>query len=170
MPEFTYEGSRYEIEGVLPDIGDSAPDFSLVSTELMDVSLSHWPERRKILNIVPTIEMKASLVSTQRFLESVAASDDVTLFIVSMDTPFTLKRVINDSNLYGVIGLSGIRSAGFDRNYGVGIPRGPLKAFYARAVVVIDENDTIVHAELLSDIEGEPDYRAVGEALGFQQD
>lgn len=167
MPEITFEGSRYSIEGDLPEIGDSAPDFFLVSTDLADVSLSHWHRRRKILNVVPSIELPSSQTAINKFFEMVGSSDDVTLFVVSMDSPLTLKRLIDSADLPGVIGLSGIRSAGFDRNYGVGIRSGPLKAFYARAVVVIDENDTIVHTELLADVEDEPDYRAACRAIGI---
>lgn len=167
MPEITFKGSRYSVEGDLPDIGDSAPDFFLVSTDLTDVSLSHWLKRRKILNVVPSIELPSSRTAVQKFFEMAGSGDDVTLFLVSMDSPLTLKRIIDEDGLPGVVGLSGIRSAGFDKNYGVGIRTGPLKAFYARAVVVIDENDTIVHTELLADVEDEPDYRAACRALGI---
>jgi thiol peroxidase len=66
-----------------------------------------------------------------------------------------------------VIGLSAIRRTGFGEDYGVQIVDGPLAAMFARAVVVLDENNTVVHREQIEDIRMEPDYGAAMRALGF---
>ena len=46
------------------------------------------------------------------------------------------------------------------RDYGVEIASGPLVGVTARAVVVLDGEDRVVHAELVSEIKNEPDYDA----------
>jgi thiol peroxidase len=46
------------------------------------------------------------------------------------------------------------------------IADGPLSGLTARAIVVLDENDTVVHAELVPEIAQEPDYEAALKALG----
>ena len=68
------------------------------------------------------------------------------------------------------MGLSAIRHAGFGENYGVQILEGPLEGMFAPAVVVLDENNTIVHHEQIEDIKTEPDYRAAFRALGIKID
>ena len=170
MPEMKYEGSRYTLSGTLPEIGDTAPDFSLVASDLRDVSLSHWRERRKILNIFPTLERAAALTTLGRLADIVAPDNGVTIFAVSMDAPFAQKRLLAPLERPDVVGLSGVRSAGFARNYGVAIENGILKDFYARGTVVIDENDTIVYTQLLDDVDDEPDYRRALRAIGIAAD
>jgi len=51
------------------------------------------------------------------------------------------------------------------RDYGVAIADGPFAGITARAVIVLDENDKIIHAELVSEIKNEPDYDAALAAL-----
>ena len=48
----------------------------------------------------------------------------------------------------------------FAKDYGVLIEDGPLAGITARAIVVIDENDKVIHTELVSEIADEPNYNA----------
>lgn len=56
--------------------------------------------------------------------------------------------------------LSDFRSADFAVDYGVSIADGALKGLTARAVVVLDENDKVLHSELVGEIAEEPNYEA----------
>ena len=58
-----------------------------------------------------------------------------------------------------------MRGREFMKNYGVEITSGPLAGVTARAVVVLDENDKVVYAQLVSEIKTEPDYAAALKAL-----
>ena len=82
------------------------------------------------------------------------------MLMVSYDLPFAHKRFQEEHDLQNVIGLSAIRHAGFGENYGVQIVDGPLAGMFSRAVVVLDENNTVVHREHMEDITTEPDYDA----------
>ena len=90
--------------------------------------------------------------------------------MVSYDLPFAHKRFQEEHELTNVVGLSAIRHAGFGENYGVLIVDGPLAGMFSRAVVVLDENNTVVHREQIEDISKEPDYRAAFRALGIEID
>ena len=52
------------------------------------------------------------------------------------------------------------RNPDFAKDYGLLIEDGPLKGLTARAVIVLDENNKILHAKLVDDITHEPDYKA----------
>jgi len=92
------------------------------------------------------------------------------MLMVSYDLPFAHARFKEQHNLQQVIGLSAIRHAGFGENYGVQIMEGPLAGMFSRAVVVLDENNTVVHREQIEDISVEPDYKAAYTALGIDVD
>ncbi len=170
MGDITYENTRYRTQGALPAVGSRAPDIKLVNSRLQDVSLANWMNMRKIMNIFVSVDNNACAKSVTEFERHGAAYDDLAMFMVSYDLPFAHARFHSEHGLEKVIGLSAIRHAGFGENYGVQIMEGPLAGMFACAVVVIDENNTIVHTEQLDDIGTEPNYAAAFRALGIDID
>ena len=53
----------------------------------------------------------------------------------------------------------------FHEAFGVAIQSGPLAGVTARAVIVLDENDRVLHSERVAEIKNEPDYAAALAAL-----
>ena len=170
MHQIAYKGTNYRTYGELPAIGSRAPDVSLVNTELQDVTLANFGNRRKVFNIFPSIDTPVCAKSVIVFNKLAENHDDVAMLMVSYDLPFAHARFHQQHSLANVVGLSAIRHAGFGENYGVQIMEGPLAGMFSRAVVVADENNTIVHNEQILDIEKEPDYIAAYKALGIEID
>jgi thiol peroxidase len=168
MAKVQYEGGIYRTYGDLPSVGSRAPDFSLVNTELKDVTLANWLGMRKIFNIFPSIDTPVCAKSVIAFDKYSKDYDDVAELMISYDLPFAHLRFRDKHNLHRVVGLSAIRHMGFGENYGVQIVEGPLTGMFSRAVVVLDENNTVVHEEQIEDLSKEPDYAAAYQALGIQ--
>jgi thiol peroxidase len=170
VAKIRFENASYQTHGELPRIGSHAPDVSLVNTKLHDVSLVHWSGKRKIMYIGISVDSDTCARAVIRFDEYVAGRDDIALLVVSYDLPFAHKRFGQAHDLQAAEGLSAIRHAGFGENYGVMIVDGPLAGMFSPAVIVLDENDTVVHREHLEDITAEPDYEAAFRALGIDID
>lgn len=170
MARIKYKNADYRTHGDLPAVGSCAPDVSLVNTELQNVSFANWMGQRKILNIFVSIDTDVCAKSVIEFDRLAASADELAVLMVSYDLPFAHKRFQDEHSLQNVNGLSAIRHAGFGENYGVLIVDGPLAGMYSRAVVVLDENNTVVHEEQIEDISTEPDYRAAFRALGIEID
>ena len=168
MQEIIFNGTRYRTHSDLPSIGSRAPDVSLVNTELQDVSLANFMGKRKIFNIFPSIDTPVCAKSVVVFNKLAEDHDDVAMLMVSYDLPFAHARFHQENSLNNVVGLSAIRHAGFGENYGVQIVEGPLAGMFSRAVVVLDENNTVVYREQIADIGDEPDYVAAYKALGIE--
>ncbi len=167
MATIVFENRQFQTYGDLPAVGSRAPDIMLVDTSLANVSLANWAGLRKVMNIFVSIDTPVCAESVVSFDRYADQAEDVVMLMVSYDLPFAQARFIKDNKLNHAVGLSAIRHAGFGENYGVQIMDGPLAGMFARAVVVIDENNTIVHNELVRDIEQEPDYVAAFRALGI---
>lgn len=170
MHSIVYEGTSYQTYGELPAVGSRAPDVSLVNTQLQDVSLANFSGLRKVLNIFPSIDTPVCAKSVIVFNKLAANHDDLAMLMISYDLPFAHARFHKEHSLENVVGLSAIRHAGFGQNYGVQIMEGPLAGMFGRAVVVLDENNTVVHREQIEDIGNEPDYVASLQALGISVD
>ena len=168
MHKIIFEGTSYQTYGELPTIGSRAPDFSLVNTKLQDVSLANFMGKRKVLNIFPSIDTPVCAQSVIVFNRFAKDHEDVAMLMVSYDLPFAHRRFHEANSLEHVVGLSAIRHAGFGENYAVQIMEGPLAGMFSRAVIVMDENNTIVYREQIADIGQEPDYVAAYQALGIE--
>ena len=167
MPRVKYENTFFQTFGDLPTIGSNAPDVSLVNTKLQNVTLATWTGMRKVMNIFVSIDRPVCATSVAKFDRFFDGIDDVAALMVSYDLPFAHARFAEQNELKNVIGLSAIRHAGFGENYGVQIVDGPLAGMFSRAVVILDENNTVVHHEHIEDITKEPDYDAALRALGI---
>ena len=165
-----FENGIYQTFSELPRIGSFAPDFSLVNAKLQDVSLANWTGMRKILNIFVSVDTDVNARSVIRFDEYGSGRDDLALLMVSCDLPFAHKRFQKAHDLQNVTGLSAIRHAGFGENYGVQIMDGPLAGMFSPAIVVLDENNTVVHREHIEDMSAQPNYAAAFRALGIDID
>ncbi len=167
MATIRFENGTYRTAGELPPIGSKAPDLSLVNTKLQDVSLANWKDMRKIINIVISVDTVVCAKSVIEFDRYGKAIEDLAILMVSYDLPFAHRRFQEQHELANSVGLSAIRHAGFGENYGVQIMDGPLAGMFARAVVALDENNTVVHREQLEDMGSEPNYTAALRSLGI---
>jgi len=167
LAKIVYENATYRTCGELPVVGSYAPDIKLVDTRLRNVAFSNWGDKRKILNILVSVDTAVCARSVIEFDRLAATCDDIAVLMVSYDLPFAHARFLKEHELEHVAGLSAIRHAGFGENYGVQIVEGPLAGMFSRAVVVIDENNTVVYTQQVTDIAAEPDYESAFRALGI---
>ena len=165
MANVTFKGNPVEVAGTFPGTGDTAPAFSLAGTDLKDVSLQDYAGKRKVLNIVPSLDTAVCATSTRKFNEQAASLADTVVLVISADLPFASGRFCSTEGLDNVVPLSTFRNRDFMRDYGVEIAAGPLQGVAARGVLVLDENDKVLHAELVPEIAQEPDYAAAITAL-----
>ncbi|WP_339806406.1 thiol peroxidase [uncultured Marinobacter sp.] len=165
MSNVTLGGNAIEVTGKFPQPGETAPDLTLTTQELQDVGLDHYAGKRKILNIIPSIDTGVCAQSTRKFNEEAGNLDNTVVLIVSADLPFAAGRFCGAEGLKNVVPLSSFRNYSFQNDYGVAIQTGPLAGLTARAVVVLDEDNKVLHSELVSEIKNEPDYEAALKVL-----
>ncbi len=165
MAKVTFKGNPFETMGTLPAKGAKAPDFSLANAGLEEVGLAAFAGKRKILNIVPSLDTGVCAMSARKFNAEVAGMKDVVLLTISADLPFASKRFCDAEKLANVVTLSTFRSPAFGKAYGVQITAGPLAGLMSRAVVILDAQDKVVYTEQVTEITQEPNYTAALAAL-----
>ncbi|MGH8278613.1 MAG: thiol peroxidase [Gammaproteobacteria bacterium] len=166
MAKITLHGNAIHTSGQLPKVGSHAPDFKLTNKDLKDVSLADYKGKKKLLNIVPSLDTPVCAISTKKFNEHAKQYPDSVILVVSADLPFAQGRFCGNEHLDNVVPLSLIRGKKFAEDYGVLIKDGPLAGVTARAVVVLDAHDKVVYTQLVPEIGQEPDYDQALKALG----
>jgi len=160
MAQVTLRGNPVQVEGELPQTGSKAPDFTLTAGDLSEVTLATFAGKRKVLNIFPSVDTPTCATSVRTFNARANNVSNTVVLCISSDLPFAQKRFCGTEGLDNVQNLSDFRNADFAVDYGVSIADGPLRALTARAVVVLDENDNVLHSELVPEIGQEPNYDA----------
>jgi thioredoxin-dependent peroxiredoxin len=160
MAKVTFKGSPISTNGELPKVGAKAPDFHLVDTGLADVRLGDFKGKKKLLNIVPSLDTGVCAMSTKKFNDFAKQNPNVLVIVISADLPFAQNRFCSAEGVQNVKVLSMMRSRNFAKDYGVLLQDGPLAGITARAVVVLDENDNVKYTELVPEITQEPNYDA----------
>jgi thiol peroxidase len=162
----TLHGTELHTSGELPKAGSEAPGFRLVTKELKDVSLHEYVGKRKVLNIFPSVDTPTCATSVRKFNASASKLDNTTVLCISADLPFAQARFCGAEGLDNVVTLSMMRDRHFGKDYGVLLEDGPLAGLTARAVVVLDADNKVLHSELVKEIADEPDYEAALKVLG----
>ena len=165
MAAIEHNGDILNTSGNLPDVGVPAPDFILAGTSMERIALGAYVGQRLVLNIFPSIDTETCAESVRVFNERVTGFYDTTVLCVSADLPFAAKRFCGDEGIENVYFASTFRSPEFADNYGVRIINSNMAGLCARAVVVINEYGRVVHSELVSPLNAEPDYNAALNAL-----
>lgn len=160
----TFKGTPVSVGGQFPKVGSKAPAFTLVGKDLADITLTTLAGKRKVLNIFPSIDTGVCATSVRKFNELASSLDNTVVVCVAADLPFAQARFCGAEGIENVVTGSTFRST-FLNDYGVLLNESALKGLAARAVVVIDENDNVIHAELVAEIGSEPNYEAVSAVL-----
>jgi len=161
MATITLKGNPITTSGELPAVGSKAPDFKLVAEDLQDRSLAAFAGKRKILNVVPSLDTSVCATSARKFNARAKEIPNCAVIMVSADLPFASERFRSNEGLKDIITLSMMRSQQFALDYGVLMTSGPLAGICARAVVVLDENDRVLYTQLVPELGREPDYEKV---------
>lgn len=163
MATTAFKGNSVNTVGDLPAEGDKAPAFNLVGEGLSELSSSELPGR-KVLNIFPSIDTGVCAASVRKFNELAAELEGTTVINVSHDLPFAQARFCGAEGIDKVKVGSAFRST-FGEDYGVQMADGPMAGLLARSVVVVEEDGSVSHSQLVPEITQEPDYDAVLAAL-----
>lgn len=159
-----FKGNEIHTNGELPAEGSKAPELELVGPDLQEKTLKDFAGKKKVLTINPSYDTPVCQAAARSFNQKVGSRGDAVVLMISGDLPFAHKRFCEAEGVDNVVPLSAFRSS-FAKDWGVELVDGPLVGLTARAVVVLDENDTVVHSQLVPEIAEEPDYDAALKAL-----
>jgi thiol peroxidase len=160
MASITLGGNPIHTNGELPAVGSKASNFNLTKTDLGTTTLADFAGSKVVLNIFPSIDTGTCATSVRKFNEKASALPNTKVLCISRDLPFAQKRFCGAEGLENVINLSDFKDGSFGKNYGLEITDGVLAGLHSRAVIVLDENGTILHTEQVMEIADEPNYDA----------
>jgi len=158
----TFQGNPLTLLGPEIKVGQKAPDFRLLATDMKEVELSQSRGKVRLLSVVPSLDTPVCDLQTQRFEEEAGKFKDVVLYTISMDLPFAQARYCGAHNIRNLQTLSDHREASFGIAYGVLIKELRL---LSRTIFIIDRDDTVRYVEYVKEASQHPDYDGAVEAL-----
>ncbi len=156
-------GNDITLVGPSLKVGEKAPDFTALDTDLLPKTLQDYEGKVKLISVVPSLDTGVCDMQTRKFNElATDFSDDVVVLTVSMDLPFAQKRWCGAAGVDRVETLSDHRWADFGEKYGVLIKELRL---LNRSIFLVDKEGTIRYVELVEENHNHPDYDSAIEAL-----
>ena len=165
MATVTFKGTPIETIGDLPQVGETAPGFTLTKRDLSETNFDDFAGKRIVLNIFPSIDTPVCATSVRRFNVEASKLENSVVLCVSADLPFAHERFCGAEGIDDVLSVSSFRSEAFGKDYGVKITSGPLAGLLSRAIVIIDESGKVIYTEQVPEIVQEPNYEAALAAL-----
>jgi len=153
----TLRGNPMTLVGPELKPGDKAPDFTLVANDRKPVTLADTAGRVRLIASVPSLDTPVCDMETRRFNEETAQLPGVEILTISMDLPMAQKRWCGAAGVDKVRTLSDYRDRNFGPAYGVLIPEIMLDA---RAIFVLDKDNTIRYVEYVKEVGEHPNYDA----------
>ncbi|MBU9721121.1 MULTISPECIES: thiol peroxidase [Bacillaceae] len=157
----TFKGNPVTILGNQVNVGDKAPDFTVLANDLSEVTLADSKGKVRIISVVPSVDTGVCDEQTRRFNEEASKLDGVEILTISVDLPFAQKRWCAAAGVDKVSVLSDHRDLSFGKNYGIAIEELRL---LARGVFVVDSSDTVTYVEYVPEVTNHPNYEAALEA------
>ena len=165
MSQITINDKKINTYGRLPEIGEKAPHFELVRSDLSSVTLKDFKGKRVIMNIFPSVDTHVCATSVRNFNDRASKLNNTEILCISRDTPFAQKRFIDDEGLKNITNLSDFRQGDFGKDYGVEMIDGPWAGLLSPVVIVLDEEGKVLHTQQVPDIDDEPDYLSALKSL-----
>jgi len=155
MVNITFKEEPVTLLGDEIKAGDQAPDFTVLSNDLKEVSLEDYKGKVKLISTVPSLDTGVCSQETKRFNEEADKLDNVQILTVSMDLPFAQTRWCAAEGIKNLDTLSDHRDADVGEKYGVLIKELRL---LARAIFVVDSNNKVTYVEYVNEVSNHPDY------------
>jgi len=159
----TFQGNPLTLLDKEVKVGDKAPDFVVLDSNLKEVRLKDFPGKIKLISVTPSLDTPVCDMQARRFNEAAAKlPDDVVIINISMDLPFAIARFCTSAGIDRVKVLSDHRDASFGNTYGVLIKELRL---LARSVFIIDRDNIMKYIEIVPEITNHPDYEKALEVV-----
>src|SRR5690625_5122361 len=155
MVNITFKEEPVTLLGEEIKAGDQAPDFTVLSNDLKEVSLDDYKGKVKLISTVPSLDTGVCSQETKRFNEEADKLDNVQILTVSMDLPFAQTRWCAAEGIKNLDTLSDHCDADVGEKYGVLIKELRL---LARAIVVVDSNNKVTYVEYVNEVSNHTDY------------
>ncbi|MCZ6795415.1 MAG: thiol peroxidase [Planctomycetota bacterium] len=157
----TFKGNPLTLIGPEVKVGDAAPDFSAIDSNLEAVNLASSAGKVRLFSVVPSLDTPVCATQTKKFNQEIKnLPDKVQVFTVSADLPFAQARFCGAENIE-IPTISDHRELSFGKTYGVLIKELRI---LARSVFVVDAQDKVCYAQIVPEVVEEPDYAKAIEA------
>lgn len=165
MATVTLKGNPVALTGNEVNVGDIAPEVTVVATDLSEKKVGGAKGVVQVLIAVPSLDTPVCATETRKFNEAVSQIQGADVTVISMDLPFASKRFCSTEGIENLTCASDYRNKEFGQKYGVLIAEGPLAGILARAIFVVGKDGKVVYKQIVPEITEEPNYDEVLEAV-----
>ena len=149
--QFTLIGSELKV-------GSKAPDFSVTGNDMQPITLESTKGKVRVIATVQSLDTGVCDEEGKKFNEMASQLPNSEVVVISKDLPFAQRRWCGANNVESIKTGSDYRNdSSFGEDYGILVKE---TRFLARAVFVVDANDTVQYVQQVPDLLELPDFDA----------
>ncbi|MCW8894478.1 thiol peroxidase [Sulfurimonas sp.] len=160
-----YNGEQVKVKGNFPSVGKKAPKARVTEPNFAIKTIGGKSDRVQVLATVPSIDTPICSAQSKRFDDEIKNFPDVDMTVVSMDLPYADDRFCKGRGIANITVASDFAYQEVGEKYGVAITSGELRGLLVRSIFIIGKNGRIVYQEIVPDINQEPNYAKIMEAI-----
>ena len=164
--KITFQGNTVNTCGQIINLGETAPNFTLLKNDLSLASLNDYNGKNVVLNIFPSLDTPTCAMSVRAFNSKATSVKDTVVLNISADLPFAQARFCASEGINNSLTLSTFNNS-FSKDYNLEIIDSPLAGLCSRVVIVIDKNNKVIYTEQVNEISDEPNYEAAINSLNY---
>ncbi|MDX6151995.1 thiol peroxidase [Marinococcus sp. PL1-022] len=162
MTAVTFKEKPVTLVGDKVEVGEYAPDFTVLANDMTPVSLSDAAGKVRLISVVPSIDTGVCSQQTRKFNEEAASLENVEVWTISCDLPYAQRRWCAAEGIENVRVLSDHKDLDFGEQFGLVMDEMRL---LARSVIVVDSEGKVSYKEVVSEGTNHPDYSSVFQHL-----
>lgn len=157
MTAVTFKEKPVTLVGDKVEVGEYAPDFTVLANDMSPVSLSDASGKVRLISVVPSIDTGVCSQQTRKFNEEAASLENVEVWTISCDLPFAQRRWCAAEGIENIRVLSDHKDLDFGKQFGLVMDEMRL---LARSVIIVDSEGKVSYKEIVSEGTNHPDYEA----------
>ena len=160
-----YNGEQVKVKGNFPSVGKKAPIARVTEPNFSIKTVGGKSDRVQVIVTVPSIDTPICSAQSKKFDDEIKNFPTVDMTVISMDLPYADDRFCKGRGIENITVASDFAYQEVGDKYGVAITEGELKGLLIRSIFIIGRNGRIMYQEIVSDINMEPDYDKVMQAI-----
>lgn len=159
--EITLHGNTLHLAGKIIAQGDLIPNFEVTDKDFNKISFYEFKKDKIcLISSVPSLDTPVCQIQTKKFNQTLKESyaDKIKACTISMDLPFAQSRFCESEKISEMPVFSDHIKHDFAQKCGLFIEELGLTA---RAVIVVNTDNTVKYIELVKEVSNEPNYENV---------
>ena len=157
----TFGGNPVTLLGPEIRLGDQAPEFEVLGTDLKPITLGSLGPKTRVLLSILSVDTNVCAAGMKELSRRTDEAPEKAILVVSADLPMNMKRWAESAGVENILMGSDHRTVSFGTAFGTLVKD---QRVLSRAAFVVNPAGSVTYAEYVPEVGEQPDFEAILDA------